>query len=143
MKSSHAKSGFGRKVLAELHTGKILRITSGDGSHRYIGIWVVVVQDRAFVRSWSLDAHGWQATLVAEHRGSILIKNRPIAVRARLVRSERLRSEVDRAYLEKYSTPGSLKYARDLGRAKSRSTTTELLPAAGTRAWCLRRSARA
>ena len=33
-----------------------------------------------------------------------------------------------RAYLEKYDTPGSLKYARDMGRAKSRATTTELVP---------------
>jgi hypothetical protein len=36
---------------------------------------------------------------------------------------------VDRAYLAKYNTPASLKYARDLGRAKSRATTTELVPA--------------
>jgi hypothetical protein len=39
-----------------------------------------------------------------------------------------LKDAVSRAYLEKYSTPGSIKYARDLGRAKSRATTTELVP---------------
>ena len=33
-----------------------------------------------------------------------------------------------RAYLEKYHTPGSIKYARDWGRAKSKTTTTELVP---------------
>jgi hypothetical protein len=49
-------------------------------------------------------------------------------VKARQVESERVRDAVDRAYLEKYNTKGSLKYARDLGSAKSRATTTELLP---------------
>jgi hypothetical protein len=43
-------------------------------------------------------------------------------------RSERLKEAIDRAYLEKYHTPGSVKFARDLGRAKSRATTTELVP---------------
>ena len=43
-------------------------------------------------------------------------------------RSERLKAAVDRAYLEKYNTPGSIKYAHDLGGEMSRATTTELVP---------------
>jgi hypothetical protein len=43
-------------------------------------------------------------------------------------KSDRLKDAVDRAYLEKYNTSASLKYARDLGGAKSRATTTELVP---------------
>jgi hypothetical protein len=49
-------------------------------------------------------------------------------VRAVQTRSERLKSAVSRAYLAKYNTPGSIKYARDMGHAKSRATTTELVP---------------
>jgi hypothetical protein len=41
----------------------------------------------------------------------------------------RLNDAIDRAYLAKYNTPGSLKYARDLGSRKSRATTIELVPA--------------
>src|SRR5207244_11423578 len=58
----------------------------------------------------------------------IVVGARKIPVRAVRTRSERLKDAVDRAYLEKYNTPGSIKYARDLGRAKSRATTTELVP---------------
>jgi hypothetical protein len=54
--------------------------------------------------------------------------DREISVRAVRTRSERLKDAVSRAYVEKYNTPGSIKYARDLGRAKSRATTTELVP---------------
>jgi hypothetical protein len=56
------------------------------------------------------------------------VDGKEIKVRAIQTRSERLRDAVDRAYLEKYDSPGSIKYARDLGRAKSRVTTTELIP---------------
>jgi hypothetical protein len=41
---------------------------------------------------------------------------------------ERVKEAVDRAYLEKYNTPGAIKYARDLVQAKSRATTIEFVP---------------
>jgi len=64
------------------------------------------------------------------------VGGREIAVRAVRTRSERLKAAVSRAYLEKYHTPGSVKYARDLGRTRSRDTTTELVPRATVRrAW--------
>ena len=39
---------------------------------------------------------------------------------------------MDRAYLDKYNTPGGLKYAKDLGQAKSRASTIELVPLSST-----------
>lgn len=52
-----------------------------------------------------------------------------IAVRAVRISDKRLRDAIDRAYSEKYNTPGALKYAKDLGSPKSRATTLELVPA--------------
>ena len=43
-------------------------------------------------------------------------------------RSERIKDAVSRAYAEKYTTPASIKYVRDMSRKKSRDTTTELQP---------------
>ena len=88
----------------------------------------MVVDGRVFVRSWSLKPRSWYRTFLEEPRGAIEVAGREIEVRAVRTRSERLKDAVDRAYLEKYHTPGSLKYARDLGRERSRDTTTELLP---------------
>lgn len=121
--------GFPDDVLAALQKGQtILGIRAGTRPHRTIGIWVVVVEGRVFVRSWSLKPHGWYRTFLNEPRGIITVGGREIPVRAIRTRSERLKDAVSRAYLEKYRTPGSLKYARDLGRATSRETTTELVP---------------
>src|SRR5262245_64997959 len=62
-------------------------------------------------------------TLFRSPQGVIQVADREIPVRAIQTRSERLKDAIDQAYLEKYKTPGSIKYARDLGRAKSRATT--------------------
>lgn len=118
---------FPKKLVDSLRDGKILGIRAG-AEHRFIGIWVVVVEGRVFVRSWSLKPRSWYRTFLEEPRGTIVVDGREIKVRAVQTRSERLKKAVDEAYLSKYHTPGSVKYAKDLGRKKSRDTTTELVP---------------
>ena len=119
---------FPEDILAAIRDGNMLRIRAGSEPHRFIGIWVVVVEGRVFVRSWSLKPRSWYRTFLKEPRGAIQVAGREIPVRAVPTRSERLKDAADRAYLEKYKSPGSIKYARDLGRPKSRATTTELVP---------------
>ena len=122
------KRRFTGEILAAIRDSKMLGIRAGDDPHRFIGIWAVVVQRRVFVRSWSLKPRSWYRTFLEEPHGAVHIAGREISIRAVRTRSERLKDAVDRAYLEKYRTPGSIKYARELGRAKSRATTTELVP---------------
>ena len=119
---------FPAGILVAIRDGKILHIRAGGEPHRFIGIWVVVVEGRAFVRSWSLKPRSWYRTFLKEPRGTIQVAGREIPVRTVQTRSERLKDAVDRAYLEKYKSRGAIKYARDLGRSKSRATTTELVP---------------
>lgn len=110
-----------------------MRIRAGTGPHRFIGIWVVVVNDRVFVRSWSVKPRGWFRTFLEQPRGTVQIAEREIKVCAVRARGERLRDAVDRAYLDKYNSRGAIKYARDLGSAKSRATTLELRPLSPSR----------
>jgi len=119
---------FPADIVAALRDGKGLRIRAGT-RHRFIGIWVVVVENRVFVRSWSVKTRGWYRAFLTDPRGFVQLGDRTIPVLAARTRSARLRDAVDRAYLEKYATPGALRYARDLGSPKSRATTIELRPA--------------
>ena len=123
-----AKKRFPAVVVAAIRDGQVLGIRAGTQPHRIIGIWAVVVEGRVFVRSWSLKPRSWWRTFLEEPRGIVQAAGRTIPVRAVQTRSERLKEAIDRAYLEKYHTPGSVKFARDLGGAKSRATTTELVP---------------
>jgi hypothetical protein len=124
-----ANKRFSRSVAQAIAKDKILGIRAGTGDHRFIGIWAVVVDGRVFVRSWDVKATGWYHTFRAEPRGVIQAAGREIRVRAVPVRSERTKAAVDDAYLEKYDTPGALKYSRGFKRSKRRrDTTTELVP---------------
>ena len=118
---------FSDQLLTALRDRMGLRIRVGT-THRFIGIWMVVVEDRLFVRSWSVKRAGWYRAFVKDPQGFIQVDVRTVPVVAVQTRPKRLRDAVDRAYLQKYATPGALKYAKDLGSPKSRATTLELRP---------------
>jgi hypothetical protein len=119
---------FPAEIVAKLREGKGLCIRAGTGDHRFIGIWVVVVKDRVFVRSWSVKPDGWYRTFLEEPYGTIRIGDRDIRVMAVGIRDKRILNAIDRAYLEKYNTPGAIKYAQDLASPQSRAATLELRP---------------
>jgi hypothetical protein len=123
-----AKNRFSADILAALRKEKILGIRAGSGPHRTIGIWMVVVEGRVFVRSWSLKPRSWWRTFLEDPYGSIFIADREIPIRAVHTRSERLKDAVSQAYKEKYNTPGSIQFVKDMSRGRSRETTTELVP---------------
>lgn len=118
---------FSARLMAAVRDGRMIRIRAGT-RHRFIGIWAVVVDGRVFVRSWSLKPQGWYRTFLVDPRGAIRIGARVIPIRAVRTRSERLKAAIDRAYLAKYNSPGAIRYARDLGRPRSRGATIELVP---------------
>jgi hypothetical protein len=122
------KNRFTNDILAAINKGKILGIRAGtDSTHRTIGIWAVVVEGRVFVRSWSLSPRSWWRTFLEDPHGSIFIKDKEISIRTIQTRSERLKDLVSLAYKEKYNTPGSIQYVKDMSRKRSRDTTTELV----------------
>ena len=112
----------------ELAKAKILGVRAG-AEHRYTGVWVVVVEGRAFVRSWNDKPTGWYRAFLAQPLGSTQLAGREIAVRARQLRGKRLRDAVTRAYAGKYNTKGSERWVRGFEQPGRAATTLELLPA--------------
>jgi len=123
------RKSFPEQILATLQKEKILGIRAGKAStHRVIGVWVVVVERRVFVRSWSMKPRSWWRTFLEDPHGSIFVGEKEIPIRAVQTRSEHLKDLVSQAYKEKYNTPGSIQYVKEMSRGKSRDTTTELVP---------------
>lgn len=120
---------FSRRTVAAIDQSKILGIRAGDRSdHRFIGIWAVVVDGHVFARSWTRTPKGWYRTFLEDPFGTIQVGERQVRIRAVRSRSKRICDAIERAYAEKYSTPGSLKYVRGFRAARRRDTTLEFLP---------------
>jgi hypothetical protein len=119
---------FPQKMVQAIRDARILGIRTGKKPHRIIGIWAVVVEGRVFVRSYSLKERSWYRTFREDPRGVIEVNGKQFKVRPVFTRSERLKKLVDKAYAEKFPTPGSRVFVEGFKEKRRRDTTTELVP---------------
>ena len=118
---------FPPDIVEALRKAKILGVRAGT-DHRYTGVWVVVVGDRAFARSWSDMPTGWFRAFKREPIGTIQVGDSEIPVQGQQVRSARIRDAVTEAFGEKYNTKGSRKWVDGFAEAERAVNTIEFVP---------------
>jgi hypothetical protein len=118
---------FSARRIAAFADAPILGVRSG-AEHRYTGVWVVVVEDRVFVRSWNDKPTGWYRAFIEEPRGSVSLGDMEIRIRTAPVRSMRIRRAVSEAYAKKYPTKGSVRWVRGFAEPQREANTLEILP---------------
>ncbi len=118
---------FERKAVAWLHETKYLKIRAGD-SHRFIHVWIVVIDGRVFARSWNNKPTGWYAAFLKEPEGALEIEGKEVPVRARRVKADSVLDAVTKAYGEKYATKANEKYVVGFAEKGRRQNTVELAP---------------
>jgi len=123
---------FPPALVRALDAAKILGVRAGERStHRFTGVWVVVVGGRAFARSWTVKPDGWYAAFREDPLGTIQVGERRVRVRARPVSGERILDAIEQAYAGKYSTPASAKWVRGFRGKTRRAATLEFVPRSG------------
>jgi hypothetical protein len=120
-------STFPDDIVEVARAAKILGVRGGT-EHRYTGVWVVVVEDRIFVRSWNDKPTGWFRAFKKQPNGTIQIGKLEIPVRGKPVRSARIRDLVTAAFGEKYNTKGSQKWVEGFAEPERVLTTLEFVP---------------
>lgn len=118
---------FADAVVGEVRKAKILGVRAG-AEHRFTGVWVVVVEGRVFVRSWNDKPTGWFRAFRKHPTGTIQVGAREIRVRAKPVRSARIRDAVTAAFGGKYDTKGSRKWVEGFAEPARALTTLEFIP---------------
>lgn len=108
---------------------KYLYIRSGD--HRFIPIWVVLVDGHVIVRSWNDKAGGWYRAFLKEAHGHVRLRkdSEEIAIRTVHLRNAKLNDAADEAFAAKYTTPANQKYVFGFREPARKACTLELLPA--------------
>lgn len=121
---------FAPDIVEALRKAKILGVRAGT-EHRYTGVWVVVVDDRVFARSWSDMPTGWFRAFKREPVGTIQVGDSENSVQAQQVRSARIRDAVTKAFGEKYNTKASRKWVDGFAEPERAVNTIEFVPKGG------------
>lgn len=117
-----------RPLVSALEQAKIIGLRAGLEEHRFLGVWVVIVDGRAFVRPYFNERGGWYQVFGEEPRGVLQVGDREVPIRTKPARGERLIDAIDAAYAAKYPTPGALKWVKGFRTPSRRARTLELLP---------------
>ncbi len=118
---------FSLEVRSAFAAMKYLYIRAGE--HRFIPIWVVMVEGRVLVRSWNDKPRGWYRAFLAQPHGHVRINGRELPIRAVAVRSKRLNDAVADAFAAKYPTKANAKFVEGFRTPERKATTLELVPA--------------
>lgn len=125
--NERARRRFPAAVLATLAATKYQKVRCGD--HRFVAVWVVVVDGRVFARSWNDKPAGWRSAFLAHPDGALLVDGKEVGIRARPLRAAKPQDAIDAAYAAKFTTKANLHYVRGLCDVRRRATTMEFLPA--------------
>ncbi len=126
-KKELSSATFAQDIAELLGKAKILGVRAGT-EHKYTGVWVVVVENRVFVRSWNDKPTGWFRSFKEEPRGTIQAEELELPVKGKTVRSTRIRDAVTAAIAEKYPTKGSRKWVEGFAEPERVLTTLEFVP---------------
>jgi Uncharacterized protein conserved in bacteria len=118
---------FTDDIIETFRNAKIMGVRAGT-EHRYTGVWVVVVDERVFARSWNDKPTGWLQAFRKDPRGTVQVDKLELRVRGKVVRSGRLRDAVTVAYGEKYPTKGSQKWVEGFADLARLVNTIEFIP---------------
>ena len=118
---------FTDDIVDVFRKAKIMGVRAGS-EHRYTGVWVVVVDDRVFARSWNDKPTGWFQAFRKQPGGTAQIGEMELPVRGKVVRSARMRDAVTTAFREKYPTKGSRKWVEGFADPARVANTIEFIP---------------
>ena len=121
------KQIFDESIVEVARKAKIAGVRAGT-EHRYTGVWIVVVEDRLFVRSWNDKPTGWFQAFRNQPTGMLQLGELEIRVGCKLVQSSRLRDAVTKAFGEKYNTKGSQQWVKGFAEAERLVNTLEFVP---------------
>lgn len=118
---------FPPAILTQFDATKYLYIRADV--HRFIPIWVVVVNGRVLVRSWNDKPGGWYRAFLSHPSGAVRLEDDEVPIRAVGLRNSRLNDAADVAFASKYTTKANLKYVQGFRESRRKATTLELVPA--------------
>jgi hypothetical protein len=117
---------FYRYLQEHSHVG----IKVGPDRETFLNIWMVEVAGRVFARSWNRSLSGWFGSLLQGQSGAVRYGDQTLAVVGRRPSpSSDLMSEIDQAYLKRFTRPENVPYAEGIARPAYYAYTVEILPA--------------
>lgn len=117
-----------KKALHYINTNNLIGIKAGFERQTFTDIWMVVVDDRIFARSWGFAEKSWYNSFLQDSQGELKCGDEVFAIKG-LVPADKneLAEAINNAYLTKYNTGKNIEYSKGIIREKHVEKTMEFI----------------
>ena len=115
-----------RIAIDYIKTNNIIGIKAGLQRPAFLEIWMVVVDDRIFARSWGLAEKSWYNSFLQNSTGQIKCGDKIFFIKATIPEDiKAITEKINIAYLTKYNTGHNIEYANGIVEEKHIDKTME------------------
>ncbi|MEI7489583.1 MAG: DUF2255 family protein [Chryseobacterium sp.] len=115
-------------ALDYIKTNDLIGIKAGENRSTFLEIWMVVVNNRIFARSWGLAEKSWYNSFLQDSKGQIQCGNFVFNINAIIPRDNNELAEViNNEYLTKYNSGHNIDYAKGIIQTKHIEKTMEFI----------------
>lgn len=113
-------------AIAYINNNSKAGIKAGAERKDFLDIWMVVVDDRIFARSWGFAERSWYNTFLQNPKGAIKCGDMIFSIEAFIPKDNKVITEkINNAYLAKYNSPHNIEYAKGIIEEKHVKKTME------------------
>ena len=122
---------FSKAFLKCIDETQITSVRAGQGREKFTGIWMVVVEDRIFARSYNLSERSWYTALSGSENGDIKCGKEIVPIKGlKPVDIKTMTEAINRAYAKKYLVKSyNKKWVDGLAEPARVARTMEFIPA--------------
>jgi hypothetical protein len=111
-----------------IKNNNLIGIKAGLERQHFLDIWMVVVDDRIFARSWGFAEKSWYNSFLQAPIGQIKCGETIFQIKASIpIDNELITEKINIAYLTKYNTGHNIEYAKGIIEEKHTQKTMEFL----------------
>jgi len=121
---------FSKAFLKSISETQITSVRAGKDREKFTGIWMVVVEDRIFGRSYTLSERSWYTALASGETGDIKCGKEIIPIKGAKPKDiKSITGAINKAYKKKYLVKASnKKWVDGLAEPERVARTMEFIP---------------
>ncbi|ANF52581.1 hypothetical protein A0O34_19590 [Chryseobacterium glaciei] len=115
-------------ALDYIKTYNLIGIKAGANRSTFLEIWMVVVNDRVFARSWGLAEKSWYNSFLQDSKGQIQCGEFIFNIKAIVpINNDQITEAINNEYLTKYNSGHNIEYAEGIIQTKHIEKTMEFI----------------
>jgi hypothetical protein len=116
------------KAIDFIKSHNLIGLKAGAERETFLEIWMVVVNNRVFARSWGFAEKSWYNTFLSDNKGHLKCGETIYKIEAVIPKDlNQLTEQINTAYLNKYNFGSNAAYAQGIIEQKHIDKTMEFI----------------